>query len=222
MTTTMRLVLCDDHQLLLDAFATALRARGHEVVGTARTAEEGVAAVRNHRPDVCIMDLGFPGGDGVAATARICAENPQVKVLVLSGATDARLVHAALDAGAVGYVPKSTSITGLVRALEQVAEGEVGIDPSLLLAAVRAPSVRAAKEIIRYLTPRECEVLLRITDGESTKDISRGMHISYSTARTHVQNALSKLQVGSRLQAAALISREGLAPHLRAVSSKSA
>jgi two-component system nitrate/nitrite response regulator NarL len=212
----MRLVLCDDQQLLLDAFSTALSARGHDVVATARTAEDGVSAAREHQPDVCIMDLGFPVGNGLEATAQICAQSDGVKVLVLSGATDARSVHAALDAGAAGYVPKDTSINDLVRALEQVTDGEVGIDPSLLLAAVRAQPARATTEVTRYLTPRECDVLLRISNGESTKEIARGMGVSYSTARTHVQNALSKLRVSSRLQAAALISREGLAPQLRA------
>jgi DNA-binding NarL/FixJ family response regulator len=104
-----------------------------------------------------------------------------------------------------------------MHALERVANGEVGIDPSLLLAAVRARPSRATSDSTRFLTPRESEVLVRISEGESTKEIARGMGVSYSTARTHIQNAMSKLRVNSRLQAAALISKEDLGPQLRDV-----
>lgn len=216
----MRVVLCDDHQLLIDAFATALEGRGHQVVATALTPDDGVLAVREHDPDVCIMDVAFPSGSGLKATAEICRLGGSVKVLMLSAATNPSAVRAALDAGAVGFVAKNTSIDGLMRALEQVSDGEVGIDPSLLLAAVRAQPAHAATETTRFLTPRESEVLLRISEGESTKEIARGMGVSYSTARTHIQNAMSKLRVSSRLQAAALISKEGLAPQLLAVSQR--
>jgi two-component system nitrate/nitrite response regulator NarL len=215
----MRIVLCDDHQLLLDAFASALRDRGHDIVATAHTAAGGVDAVREHRPDVCIMDLTFPTGSGLEATAQISERFHEVKVLVLTASGDARSIRAAWDAGAAGYVPKEQSITGVVQALSQLAGGQMGTEPPLL-AAVGARRYRACAEITRYLTPRESQVLLRISDGETTNEIARGLGVSYSTARTHVQNALSKLRVRSRLQAAALISRDRLAPQLREASQR--
>jgi two-component system, NarL family, nitrate/nitrite response regulator NarL len=217
MSRPMRIVLCDDHQLLMDAFATALTGRGHQVVATALTPAAGITAVLDHRPDVCIMDIGFPQGSGLLATTEICGLDDGVKVLVLSGSTDPSAVRAALDAGAVGFVPKRASIEGLLHALEQVADGEVGMEPSLLLAAVHAQPAHSPADTTRFLTPRESEVLLRISEGESTKEIARSMGVSYSTARTHIQNAMSKLRVSSRLQASALISRENLAPQLRAI-----
>lgn len=218
----MRIVLCDDHRLLVEAFATALRSHGHEVVALATTPEDGYRAVMEHEPEVCVLDLFFPGGSGLDAASKITSANPACKVLILSARSDPELIVAALAAGASGFVLKEQSIDGILRALDRVAAGEGAVDPQLLRAAIRVPSPRRPVESqrLRFLTPREREALRRIAEGESTKEIARAMQVSQSTARTHVQNVLTKLGVRSRLQAAALVSRERLADELDSDSPK--
>lgn len=211
----MRIVLCDDHRLLVEAFATALRGYGYDVVAMAATPEDGYEAVLEHEPDVCVLDLFFPGGSGLDAAKRITSAKPACKVLILSARSDPDLVLAALAAGASGFVLKAHSIEGIVRAICSVGAGETAVDPQLLRAAIRLPQRRqVGSERLRFLTRREREALRRIAEGESTKEIARAMHVSLSTARTHVQNVLTKLGVRSRLQAAALIAREGLVDEL--------
>jgi two-component system nitrate/nitrite response regulator NarL len=209
----VRIVLCDDHRLLVEAFATTLRGHGHDVVALATTPEDGYRAVLEHEPEVCILDLFFPGGSGLDAAKRITAASPACKVLILSARSDPDLILAALTAGAAGFVLKEQSIEGILRALDRVAAGETAVDPHLLRAAIRLPAPRrhAESQRLRFLTRREREALHRIAEGESTKEIARAMQVSLSTARTHVQNVLTKLGVRSRLQAAALVAPEGLA-----------
>jgi two-component system nitrate/nitrite response regulator NarL len=213
------MVLCDDHRLLIEAFATALQSRGHEVVALATTPEDGYRAVMEHSPDVCILDLMFPRGSGLDAAARIMADCPECRILMLSAVADPALVHAALAAGAAGFVLKDASVEEIVRASERVAAGEVAVDRELLRAAVRTRAEQADRppsQRLRLLTGREREALRRIALGESTKEIARAMGVSQSTARTHVQNVLTKLGVRSRLQAVALVAREDLAGELDA------
>jgi two-component system nitrate/nitrite response regulator NarL len=211
----VRIVLCDDHRLLLEAFATALRGYGHDVVAAVTAPEDGYQAVLEHKPDVCVLDLCFPAGSGLEAAKRITSANPACKVLILSARSDPDLVLAALSAGAAGFVLKEQSIEGIVRAINGVAAGESAVDPQLLRAAIRMPQPRRVEmERLRFLTRREREVLRRIAEGESTKEIARAMQVSLSTARTHAQNVLTKLGVRSRLQAAAVVAREGLADEL--------
>lgn len=220
----MRIVLCDDHRLLIEAFATALAARGHEVVALATTPEAGYRAVMEHKPDVCVLDLVFPHGSGIDAATRIMADCPECRILMLSAVADPALVHAALVAGAAGFVLKDESVDGIVGALERVAAGDVAVDRDLLRAAVRTVPERADRQPsqrLRLLTGREREALRRISVGESTKEIARAMGVSQSTARTHVQNVLTKLGVRSRLQAVAMVAREDLTGELEADTARS-
>jgi len=211
----VRIVLCDDHRLLMEAFATALRSHGHEVVALATTPEDGHRAVLRHRPDVCVLDLFFPNGSGLDAAVEIRSDCPGCKILILSARSDPGLLSAAMTAGAAGFVLKQQSIEGILAAIERVAIGETAVDPDLLWPAMQAPRPRQERSArLRFLTPREWEALRRIVDGESTKEIARAMRISHSTARTHVHNVLTKLGVRSRLRAAALVAREGLAAEL--------
>jgi two-component system nitrate/nitrite response regulator NarL len=210
----VRIVLCDDHRLLIEAFDPVLTVHGHEVVALTTTPDQACRAAVELQPDVCILDLAFPDGSGLDATAAITATST-CKVLVLSGRSDPESVKAALAAGASGFVPKDRSIEGVLRALDRLSAGEVAIDRDLLTAAIRAPSGRCgASEQLRFLTRREREALRRIAEGQSTKEIAHDMQVAHSTARTHVQNVLTKLGVRSRLQAAALVARAGLAEEL--------
>jgi two-component system, NarL family, nitrate/nitrite response regulator NarL len=212
----VRILLCDDHRLLGEAFATALRTHGYEVVAVTVTPEAGYRAVLEHDPDVCVLDLYFPDGSGLEAAVKITSSGRPCKVLMLSACSDPDLINAALAAGAAGFVLKDESIGGILRALDRLAAGEVAVDPALQRAAIstRTASRRTESERLRFLTPREREALRRLAEGESTKEIARAMHVAHSTARTHVQNVLTKLGVRSRLQAAALVAKEGLSGEL--------
>lgn len=206
----MRILLCDRHLLLLEALAAALRRDGHDVVATTTRPDEAVAAAVEHDPDVCLLDVAFPGGPAVDTIARI-REATRAKVLVLSARRDEGVVGAALAAGAAGFVGKDEGMADLLRSLEQVCAGEVvgsaGPAPARGR-GVRAPCP-AEPAGLRYLTTREREALRLIAEGQSTKEIAQSMDVAYSTARTHVQNVLTKLGVRSRLQAAALVARTG-------------
>jgi two-component system, NarL family, nitrate/nitrite response regulator NarL len=208
----VRLVLCDDHRLLAEALATALRANGHQVVAVTTTPEAGYRAVVEHRPDVCLLDVGFPGASGLDVITRMTSACDDCKVLILSGRSNPDMVNAALTAGAAGFVVKEQGIDRILQALDRVLEGQAVVESSLLRAALSLPMPLRSPEGQRLhsLTSREREALGRIAAGDSTKEIARAMHVSESTARTHVQNVLTKLGVRSRLQAAALVAREGL------------
>jgi two-component system nitrate/nitrite response regulator NarL len=204
----VRILLCDSHRLLVEALAASLRGGGHDVVAMTTLPEEALDAAVEHDPDVCLLDVIFPGGAGIKAIAGIRATT-RSKVLVLSARCDQDAVCAALAAGAGGFVGKNQSIDDILRSLDQVCAGEVIMPATTSSTPSRGPSRPPSPEMaaLRFLTSREREALHLIAEGESTKEIAQSMHVAYSTARTHVQNVLTKLGVRSRLQAAALAAK---------------
>jgi two-component system, NarL family, nitrate/nitrite response regulator NarL len=203
----MRLLLCDDHTLLLESLTAALTARGHEVVGTVTDPAAVAEVAARLAPDVCLLDLSFPTGDGLEAARELAARAPETKVLILSAAADPVMARAAFEAGALGFVQKDESVAEILSALRRLDEGEVAIDPRLLRLVMRQSGSAAAGEAQgpgpMRLTPRESQVLVHLVAGDTTTEIGRALGVAPSTARTHVQNVLIKLGVHSRLQAAA-------------------
>lgn len=202
----MKLVLCDDHLLLLEALQPALELRGHTVLAAVTTPQEAVAAVVEHQPDVLLVDLYFPDGDsGLRVVAEVSAAVPQTRVVFLSGGSDPEMVRAAVEAGAVGFTRKGRDLGGILRVLDRVMAGETVIDPDLLRAAVgrrHEPEEHNIRWLAGFLTGREREVLDHIVAGNNTAQMAEAMGIARTTARTHVQSVLTKLGVHSRLQAA--------------------
>lgn len=202
----MKLVLCDDHLLLLEALQPALELRGHTVLAAVTTPQEAVAAVVEHQPDVLLVDLYFPDGDsGLRVVAEVSAAVPQTRVVFLSGGSDPEMVRAAVEAGAVGFTRKGRDLGGILRVLDRVMSGETVIDPDLLRAAVgrrHEPEEHNIRWLAEFLTGREREVLDHIVAGNNTAQMAEAMGIARTTARTHVQSVLTKLGVHSRLQAA--------------------
>jgi len=202
----VRLLVCDDHKLLLDALSMALTHRGHTVVATALDPDQAVESAREHQPDVCLLDVNFPAGNGLSAISRIHAVSVLTKVVILSGSVTPGLVADAIAQGAQGFVGKEKPIGVVIEALELAQQGYLAVDPLLLQAALR-PRVRDDDPlwVLKFLTEREWEVMRCLIDGLSTEQIAGRLGVQRSTARTHVQNLLIKLGVHSRLQAAALL-----------------
>ncbi|MFJ3962726.1 response regulator transcription factor [Streptomyces sp. NPDC090036] len=213
----VRVVVVDEHRLLAEALASALKLRGHRVLAAAAPAAGAAELVIGRAPEVCLFGTATPAEPGVfEPVVRIKRERPQIAVVVLGPVPNPRGIAAAFAAGACGYVRQDERIEGVERALAKARAGEVAIAPQLLqgaFAELLNPAAQPDDEgsrLLRLLTPREVEVLVRVAEGEDTRLIAAGMEIAPSTARTHVQRVLMKLGVGSRLEAAALAARTGL------------
>lgn len=213
----IRLVVVDDHRLLAEALASALRMRGHRVLAAAAPSGGAAELVISRAPEVCLLGTAAPAEPGAFdAVVRIRREQPAVAVVVLGPVPNPLGIAAAFAAGACGYVRHDERIEGVERAMAKARAGEAAVAPQLLQAAFAElldPSEEPddeADRLLQQLTAREVEVLLRVAEGEDTRLIADGMGIAPSTARTHVQRVLTKLGVGSRLEAAALAARSGL------------
>ncbi|SDZ28061.1 two component transcriptional regulator, LuxR family [Micromonospora pattaloongensis] len=213
----IRVMVVDDHAIVrrgLLAYAETLPFL--QVVGEAADGEQAVALLRQWlttgepMPDVVLMDLQMPRMGGVEATRAITRAHPDVKVVVLTSFGEAERVHAALEAGAAGYLLKDADPSEVATAIRAAAAGEVHLDSAVtrqLTRRMTAPQVGLAS-----LTAREREILVLLAQGKSNREIADVLLISERTARTHVSNMLAKLQLSSRTQAALLAVREGLIP----------
>jgi len=202
----MRLLLCDDHRMLVDALSIALTDNGHTVVATALDPDEAVEAAREHQPDACLLDVNFPQGNGLSAIRRIREVSVDTKVVILSGSLSRGVVADAIAQGAAGFVGKEKPIGAIMEALELARQGQLAVDPLALQDALRPRSQDDDPLwVLKFVTEREWDVLRCIMDGLSTQEMADQLGVHRSTARTHVQNLLNKLGVHSRLQAAALM-----------------
>ncbi|MBF6177328.1 response regulator [Nocardia otitidiscaviarum] len=212
----IRVALVDDQHLVREGLRALLeRADDIEVVGEAATGATGVELVAATRPDVVLMDIRMPGGDGLAATKHIVAqpELRDVRVVVLTTFdTDDNLLEA-MRAGAAGFLLKDTDPDGLREAVRIVARGDALLSPAVtrrvMLAAAAGPHPRAA-ELLDRLTAREREVLAEVGAGRSNSEIAATLHMSPATARTHVGRLLTKLDARDRAQLVALAYETGL------------
>jgi len=216
----VRLLVCDDHRVLLDALSMALTDNGHAVVATALDPDEAVEAAREHQPDVCLLDVYFPDGNGLSAIGRIHEVSPDTKVVMLAGSTGVALVSDAIAQGAQGFISKAKPIEAVIEAIEMAHRGYTAVDPLVLQEALRPhPQDDDPLWVLKFLTHREWEVLRCIMDGLSTQQMADRLGVQRGTVRTHVQNLLTKLSVHSRLQAAAMMtahaSEETWPAHLR-------
>jgi DNA-binding NarL/FixJ family response regulator len=215
----IRVLIADDQTVVREGLATLLAAmEGVEVVGSARDGEEAVSLAALRRPDVVLMDLRMPRCDGVEATRRLTAEQPEVRVVVLTTYADDASVFAALQAGARGYLTKDSGAGEIGQAIRTVHAGEALLDPSVqrrLLESLRAPAATVAPEppgpLPDGLTQREAEVLALIAGGLSNQEIAARLHVSETTVKTHINNLFSKTGVRDRAQAVRYAYGHGLA-----------
>ena len=211
----MRLIFCDGNRILCEALAAALEEHGHQVLAVTASTDEVLAAVKEHKPDLCILDPCVPGQAGGMAAARAVRQDyPETDVLLLSGTPDPRIWSEAKRAGFAGFLSKDKSVGQIASALDTIAAGGVVFD-QLRRPTHRQPARRPA-QMTYALTPREKEVLRRIVAGKTTRQMADEMRIEISTLRTYVKNLLAKLGAHTRLQAAALAIREDLLEEQRA------
>lgn len=205
---TIRIVIADDHSVVRQGLRMFLALDPElEVVGEAENGADALRLARHLRPDVVVMDLLMPVMDGIAATAAIRQELPETEVLALTSVLEDASVVGAVRAGAIGYLLKDTQAEALCQAIKAAAAGQVQLTPK---AAARLMQVIQTPESPEALTERETEVLRLVAQGQSNKDIARGLHIAEKTVKTHVSNILGKLGVQSRTQATLYALRLGL------------
>ena len=200
----IRVAVVDDQELVRSGIAVLLTSDPDiEVVGQAGDGAAAVELVRRTAPDVVLMDVRMPGVDGIEATRRIGADgHPGVRVLMLTTFDEDELVHAALRAGASGFLLKDTRPVELLQAVRVVAAGEALLAPTVTRRLIErfVASTPVAAAAAEQLTEREAEVLLAVARGLSNREIGEALHMGYGTVKTHVSHLLTKVGARDRAQ----------------------
>lgn len=205
MTTTINVLLADDHALVRRGFRRLLEDDpALRVVGEASTGDEAIALAATLVPDVIVMDAAMPGTNGLLATKAIVAARPEAVVLMLSMHSEDTLVRQALDAGARGYILKNAIDLDLAAAVKRVAAGERVIDPALMKPQP-LPGERH-----RRLTKRELEVLQLVCDGLNNREIAAKLELSINTVAVHRANIMNTLGVHKAAELVLIAVRKGL------------
>ncbi|MFT4041014.1 MAG: response regulator transcription factor [Thermomicrobiales bacterium] len=215
MTDPLQIAIVDDHPLFREGVAHTLGAQPDiEVVGEGESAADALRIVAERMPDILLLDVSMPGG-GLNAVRQIAAAYPVVKVVMLTVSEAEDDVTAALRAGARAYVLKGVASRELARIIRNVAAGDVYVTPSLAASLLyemtngRGPS--APPNPLDGLTERERQILERVADGDSNKEIGVQLGVSEKTVKHHMTNILQKLQARNRVEAA-LMARAGELP----------
>ena len=220
----IRVLLADDHQLLRDGVAGILASdAGIEVLSACDDGPTAVVEAKRLRPDLVLMDVQMPGGDGITATTEILETCESTRVLILTMFDLDEYVMGALRAGASGFLIKTTPPADLIGAVKACAAGETTFGPSVIArlvdAYVEGPQEATAwREALKELTPRERDVLQSLAKGLSNAEIGAELFLAETTVKTHVARILAKLEVRDRVQAVVIAHESGLAHRRHAAS----
>jgi two-component system, NarL family, nitrate/nitrite response regulator NarL len=215
--TLVRIVFCDRHRLFAESFAHVLETLGHDVCLVA-SPDEVVEAVSAEPTGACLIELEFGDHRGLAALQEVRSASPETRVVVLYGAEDPRLLELVLRAGVTGVISKEQGLENVSATLARLMNGASrGRAPIHFSGFASRRSIRSPQRGISDLTPRERDALRLLALGHGTGALALALGVSYSTARTHIQNVLAKLEVHSRLEAVALLHRQEAAAGLRHV-----
>ena len=207
----MKLLLVDDHQMVRLGLKSYFELQDDvEIVGEATNGAEGISMALALRPDVIVMDIVMPEVNGIDATLAILKEWPEAKILVVTSYLDNEKIMPVLNAGARGYMLKTSSADELLHAVRKVAVGELAIEQEV---SKKVEYHRNHMELHEELTARERDVLQLIAKGYENQRIADELFISLKTVKTHVSNILSKLQVSDRTQAAVYAFQHHLVGH---------
>jgi DNA-binding NarL/FixJ family response regulator len=210
MAETIRILLVEDQTLMRQGLKTILDLEpGLRVIGEASDGESGLQRALELRPDVILMDVQMPRLNGVDATAQLCRQWPEAKVIILTTFDRDDYVYQGIRAGALGYLLKDTPANRLIETIRRVHAGEVFIQPEIASRALRE-MMRPTTTTNEPLSEREHEVLVLLAQGASNKDMAEKLSITEGTVKNHVSNILAKLQAENRTQAADIARRHGL------------
>ncbi|MET0932814.1 MAG: response regulator transcription factor [Mycetocola sp.] len=213
----IRVVIADDQQLIRAGFRALLEAEPDiDVVGEASTGADAVARVREHRPDVALMDIRMPGGDGLWATEQITAD-PELagtRIVVVTTFELDDYVAQAIGAGASGFLVKDTEPVELIRSVRIAAAGDALLSPSVTRRLLERIAGRlqsaVSPRLVDVLTDREREVMILVAAGLSNEEIGARLFLSPLTVKTHVSRILGKLDARDRVQLVVLAYESGL------------
>jgi DNA-binding NarL/FixJ family response regulator len=203
----IRLVVADDHPAILDAIGLFAEMEDDiDVVGTATDADEALRVIGARTPDVAVLDVKMPPFGGIEVLRRLGISDGAPKVILYTAQSDRGLLLEALDLGARGFLLKESPLAELIRAIRIVMAGGTYIDP--VLAGVLASPLVADR--LQSLTKREREILRLLADGMQNEQVGRLLSISPLTVKTHVKNAMEKLEADTRTEAVASALRQSL------------
>ena len=207
----VRVFLLDDHEIVRRGVKELLEAEGDlEVVGEAGTAAEALARIPPTRPDVAVLDVRLPDGDGVQVCREIRSAHPEIQCLMLTSFADDEALFQAIMAGASGYVLKQIKGADVVEAVRSVAAGRSLLDPSVTARVLeRLRKGSEEDELLARLSPQERNILRLIADGLTNRQIAEQVHLAEKTVKNYVSNLLAKLGMERRTQAAVYAARLG-------------
>jgi DNA-binding NarL/FixJ family response regulator len=198
-TTRPRIMLCDDHGLIIEGLRKLLE-KEFDIVGVAENGRELLAEVDHLKPDAILLDISMPLLNGMEAAKQIHARNPQVKLVFVTQKADREYVHAALRAGAFGYVLKQAAATEVKNALREVLAGRYYVSPALrktIPDVVYNTNQNPSELFAQSLTPRQREVLQLVAEGRSNKEIAAILNVSVKTVDFHKAAIMDELGIRS-------------------------
>ena len=207
----IRVLLVDDHEMVRLGVSSYLSIQSDvEVVGEAENGEDGYEKAMALRPDVILMDLVMEVMDGIESTKKILKEWPEARILIVTSFIDDEKVYPTIEAGASGYLLKTSTAHEIANAIRKTYNGERVLEPEVTTKMMEQLSNRNRHILHEELTNREQEILLLIAQGMSNQEIADELFITLKTVKTHVSNILAKLEVEDRTQAAIYAFKHGL------------
>lgn len=211
MTTPLRVILVDDHEIVRQGLRALLEGEQDiEVVGEADSGKSALEFVRIHNPDVVVMDVRMPEGSGVEACRDIRAEYPDMQVIMLTSYSDDEALFNSIMAGAAGFVLKQIRGQDLVEAIRKVGAGQSLLDPGVtkrVLERLRKAKFEEKDAKLARLSPQEERILDMVGEGLTNKEIAERIHLSDKTVKNYVSTILQKLEVARRAEAASYVAR---------------
>lgn len=202
-----RCVIADDHPAIIDAVSRYLaEVDDVEIVARAQDGDEALRLIAQHAPDVAVVDIRMPGVGGIDIARKLSTEGSKTAVILYTGHSDRSLLLEALDAGARGFLVKEAPLEDLARAIRTICTGGTYVDPELAV-LLAGPE---ATERLPTVTKREREILRLLADGMRNEQVAQKLSISPLTVRSHVKNAMQKLEADTRTEAVAKALRESL------------
>jgi DNA-binding NarL/FixJ family response regulator len=209
---TIRIVLADDHRIILEGLEQLFRReQDFEVIGTATNGEDALAAVRAKRPDVLVLDINMPKGNGLWVLKNVHTEKLKTRVVLLTATLDDDEVLEAMQSGVSGLVLKEAAAVNLVDTVRRVQRGERALEPMLVSRALERLSQREeAKKIVEVLSKRETEIVKMVATGLRNKEIAIKLSIGEGTVKTHLHTIYEKLGVHGRVELAMYALERGI------------